>query len=307
MRLQPMLLAATCAASAAISTLCPAQASQGDATSRIALRATASPQAALRALEREYWQWRLTEYPEQATWLGDNRYNNRLVDLSPEAIDRRKAAARRTLARARAINASRLTGQDVISLSLLKYELGIAVEGQRFPSDLLALDQLDGPHIGFPQLAAATPFRDARDYEAYVARLTSYSRFLSQTTALLRRGMVAGWVQPNGPLRGVPAQIEGQLTDDPAKSVLYAPFDKVPVTLAAAERERLQAAGRRAIADSVLPALRQFRDFVRDEYMPAGTRATGISSLPQGREYYALAIRRETTTDLRPIPSMRSA
>lgn len=263
-------------------------------------RVAATGAAALHTLERDYWQWRLREFPESATWLGDHRYGDRLTDLSEAAIERRKAGRRRFLARARALRTAELADQDALSLELLRWELALAVDGERFPSELFALDQLDGPHLGFAQLVSAQPFRHAADYRAYLARLRAYPRYLGEVTALLRRGIERGWVQPNGPLRGVPEQIQGQIVDDPTRSSFWAPFEQAPASMAAADRERLRADGRAAITDSVMPALVAFRDFVRDTYLPAGTRATGIGAVPDGAAYYAWSIRQQTTTALAP-------
>jgi hypothetical protein len=49
----------------------------------------------LHALFDEDWQWRLEQNPEAATLLGDNRFNDRLTDFSPQ----RSSAARLTIAR----------------------------------------------------------------------------------------------------------------------------------------------------------------------------------------------------------------
>ena len=64
----------------------------------------------LHALFAEDWQWFLEQYPEAATLLGDNRYNDRLTDLSPEAIARRKAHEREMLDRVQKINRAELAG-----------------------------------------------------------------------------------------------------------------------------------------------------------------------------------------------------
>ena len=254
--------------------------------------------SALHRLQDEYWEWRLREFPEGSTWLGDKRYNDRLTDLSADAIDRRKADVRRFRDRARDIASTTLVGQDALSLALLQWELDLAVEGQRFPTEVMMLDQLDGPQLAFPQLASVSPFETVADYRAYLARLAAYPRYLDQVTALLQAGIARGWVQPNGPLRGVPDQIQGQLVGDPTKSPLYAPFEKIPASIAETERAQLRAAGREAIARGVLPALTTFREFVRDTYLPAGNRAISASTLPDGKPYYAFAIRQSTTTSL---------
>ena len=46
---------------------------------------------ALRQLFASDWEFRHREHPETATWQGDHRYDQKLTDLSPAAIERRKA------------------------------------------------------------------------------------------------------------------------------------------------------------------------------------------------------------------------
>ena len=265
-----------------------------------AQRGTKAAATTLHALLRDYWEWRLREFPEGATWLGDARYNARLTDLSPEAIERRKQFIRRTLERARAIDASRLTGQDLLSRALIVWELQVAVEGQAYPTEVLVLDQLDGPQIGLAQLVSATPFRTRVDYDDYLARLAAIPRYFAQVTALLRRGIELGWVQPNGPLRGVPDQIQGQLTGDPTKSPFYAPFERIPDAVPVADRDRLRTVARDVITTSVFPALTLFSDFVRDTYLPSWNRPIAASTLPNGAAYYRYVARQSTTTALSP-------
>ncbi|HSC97896.1 MAG TPA: hypothetical protein VLI21_03260, partial [Casimicrobiaceae bacterium] len=60
----------------------------GGATSAPILAASGD-RSRLHALFDEYWAWTKRESPEFATLLGDDRYNDRLTDLSPAAIARR--------------------------------------------------------------------------------------------------------------------------------------------------------------------------------------------------------------------------
>ena len=97
----------------------------------IALHAQDDAAERLNALATEYWEWRMREYPDLATWLGDTRYNNRLPDLSPAAFERRKAFVRDLVQRVRAVDDTRLRGQDALSHALLVRELQLLVDGQR--------------------------------------------------------------------------------------------------------------------------------------------------------------------------------
>jgi uncharacterized protein (DUF885 family) len=254
----------------------------------------------LHALFDEDWQWRLEQYPEFATLIGDNRYNNRLTDYSMEAIERRKAHAREMLDRIQKIVRSDLTGQDVISYDLFLRDKKLEVEGQRFPTELMPINQMQGPHIDFGQLIAATPFRNGRDYLDYLERLRAYPRLLAQVTALMERGIEAKWLPPAVPLRSMPSQIEGQIVDDPAKSPFYDPFESFPEGVSQGERPRLMAAARRVINSQVTPALASLNRFIKERYLPACRQEISASSLPGGAAYYEYAVRVNTTTDATP-------
>src|SRR5437762_14371094 len=47
--------------------------------------ASASMQALHRLLDAE-WEWRLAQFPERATTIGEHRYDDRLTDRSPAAV-----------------------------------------------------------------------------------------------------------------------------------------------------------------------------------------------------------------------------
>jgi uncharacterized protein (DUF885 family) len=252
----------------------------------------------LHALFKEDWEWGLEQFPEAATFLGDNRYNDRLTDLSPEAIDRRKAHEREMLARIDRIDRSRLSGQDLISYDLYLADKKFNVEGQQFPAEYMPISQMDGLQISFGQLAANTPFRNAKDYDSYLSRLAAFARQVDQAIALMKRGIETGWAQPAVPLRSIPSQIEGQISEDPARSPLFKPFTGFPEEVAAKERERYAGEGSRRIKEAVTPALKMLLAFMKDEYLPAARKDISAASLPKGAAFYQYAIRRHTTTGL---------
>ncbi|MFY9977831.1 MAG: DUF885 family protein, partial [Candidatus Sulfotelmatobacter sp.] len=80
----------------------------------------------------EEWQYELRTAPEFATSLGDKRYNDRFSDQSPRAIEADLAQNRAFLARFEAFNASGLSAQDALSLSLMVRKLRQEIEGAQF-------------------------------------------------------------------------------------------------------------------------------------------------------------------------------
>jgi uncharacterized protein (DUF885 family) len=271
----------------------------------------ANPEAAkLHALFDEEWEWTLREFPEFATNVGDNRYNDKLTDLSVLAMERRKAHEREVLRQIRAVDRGGLTGQDVVSYDLFLRDAELMVAEQRFPMGRIPLggfiepfewepvSQLRGVHLDMPSLPRRAPFRNAKDYRDFLARLAAYPRQTEEIIELMRRGIASGWVLPAVPVRRVPAQIEAQLVDDATKSPLYKPFEKFPEGIAEEERAQLAAKGREAIMGSIAPALKRLHKFIVETYLPAGRRDIAASNLPGGQAYYEFAVRDYTTTDL---------
>ncbi|HEU5251425.1 MAG TPA: DUF885 domain-containing protein, partial [Thermoanaerobaculia bacterium] len=261
-----------------------------------AAKASAAAKDLAKFLDEE-WEWRLRENPERATYLGDSRYNDRLTDLSFEAIERRNKHDQDALARLKKIDREVLPEEDRLSYDLYRRRLEIAIEGQRFPTELMPINQQDGVHKDFAILTTITPFRTVKDYRDYLARLSAFQKQIDQTIALMERGGQKGWVQPAVPLRDVGDAIRAQISSDPEKSVHWKPFEKFPDGVPEPDREALRIEGRRRIANDVFPAyLKLYAYFTRD-YLPAAKKEIGAWALPDGEAYYAYAIRVHTTTN----------
>jgi prolyl oligopeptidase len=98
----------------------------------------------------------------------------------------------------------------------------------------------------------------------------------------------------------VPGQIAKQVVQDPTLSPFYDVFRRMPDSIQAGDRERLQAAARSAIATKIVPAYQRLQQFVEREYLPQCRTTVGLWDTPQGRQRYAELTRFYTTTDLTP-------
>jgi uncharacterized protein (DUF885 family) len=249
------------------------------------------------AIFAEFWERYAKEFPEYATFRGDNRYNDRLTDWSPEAVVRRHAYAQDVLARLRRIDANRLSGQDRVSLEVLRTRLDQRVRVEAFAgSDLMQVSQMFGPQLDFVLLVKSTPFRNAGDYETYLMRLAALPTQLRQLEALMRRGLETGWVLPAAAIVRVPSQIDAWLSPDVTANPAWRPFIEFPPGMPEALRVRLAAEGKRAIAEDVVPAFRGLKAFFEETYLPGARKELGASTLPGGAPYYDALIAEQTTT-----------
>lgn len=268
-----------------------------------------APDKALAAFFERQFEVRMKEFPESATLLGVEGYNDRLSDYSPAAIARRKALVKRAIAELERFDARKLSTQDRISRELMLFDLRLIDQENAFYRDLpfgstgdgwLPVSSMHGPQQFYAYLARATPFRNAGDYRNYLKRLEALPVALGQMTDQMRTGLRTGWVAPREAMQRVPDMFSTFAGGDVTATPLWKPFTEFPEAVAADERARLADAARRVLAGKVHPAFAAMQRFLRDEYLPGGAASLAASALPPGEAYYALRVREQTTTTLAP-------
>lgn len=264
----------------------------------------AGANAELDAMFEEYFEETLRLSPITATFIGDNRYNDRFdnpADL--EYLARLKALDERFLAKARSFDAARLDPDSRLSLEVFMRDRSLFLEGYRFPGELLPIDQMNSLASLFAVLGSGTgahPFVTVKDYEDFLARSKDYIAWSDAAIARMREGMQRGVTQPRIVMPKVVAQLRGVLADDPEKTIFWQAVKSMPESIGEPDRSRLTAAYRRAIRDEVLPSYQRLADFIEREYTPAARTTVGWSALPDGAAWYALQVRTSTTTDMSP-------
>ncbi|MHC4878064.1 MAG: DUF885 domain-containing protein [Planctomycetota bacterium] len=247
----------------------------------------------------DQWDRRLRQNPTFASWLGDKRFNDRWQDISLDAIRRRHGQDQNTLRQLDQIDAAQLVGQDRISFDLFRREYQNSVDSFRYGWHLVPLNQRGGIQDE-NSLADAMSFSSLKDYEDWIARLSSFPTYMNQTIALLREGIRRKIVHAKIIMQRVPTQIERQIVDDPRRSLFYKPFRNIDSAVTEADQQRLRDAAASAIARHVVPSFQKLLAFINDEYVPACYDRVGVWQFPDGKAFYAQRAREFTTTDLTP-------
>ena len=254
----------------------------------------------LLSLFDEEWQYELRTNPEWATMLGDNRYNDRLSDNSPEFFRSDLEQRRGFLARFEAVDPAGFSRQDTLSRELIIRKLRQEIEGAQFKHWEMPVNQMGGLHLELPDMIVITPFNTVADYDNYLARLHQMPHAFDQVTANMRQGMNDGLMPPRYLLEKVAAEADDIASKTGENSPFAKPVKEFPSSISSAEQKRLRDAVLAAIADQIVPSYQHFAAFVRNDYAPHGRTAPGIWSLPDGAARYRFAIRRITTTDMTP-------
>jgi uncharacterized protein (DUF885 family) len=254
----------------------------------------------LLSLFGEEWQYGLRTSPEWATMLGDNRYNDRLSDESPEVYQSDLQQKSSFLARFEGIDPAGFSTQDALSRQLMIRELRQDIEGAKFKHWEMPVNQMGGLHLELPGLVELTPFETIADYDNYLARLHQIPHAFDQVTANMRQGLHDGLMPPRFLLEKVAVEADDVASKTGESSPFAKPVEGFPAGIPKPEQKRLHDAVLSAIADQVVPAYQRFAAFVRTEYAPHGRTDPGVWALPDGEARYRYAIRRITTTDKTP-------
>ena len=250
--------------------------------------------AAQNALFEEQYQSDLKYFPERATAFGDYRYNDKLADYSMEAIAQRNKTNQEFLVRLQAIDTTGFSDQDQLSHDLMARVLRQRITDYNFKEYVMPINQQNGVHTSLADLPLSMPFTTVKQYEDYIARLKQIPRVLSQTEDVLKAGMKDKLMPVRFLLEKVPAQSEGIIAANP----FLLPTKKYPASISAEEQKRLTLQITDVVDNEVIPAYKQFANFVKTEYAPQGRTTLAITSLPDGQKRYENNIYARTTTHL---------
>ncbi|WP_440056171.1 DUF885 domain-containing protein [Pseudoalteromonas sp. T1lg65] len=193
---------------------------------------------------------------------------------------------------------SQLSDENQINLAILRAQIQNKVDEYQFNSHYMPLTSEYGFHSELAFYISAHNFNKRDGYELYLARLAQTPRFFAQNIAWMRKGIETGWTQPKVVLEGYESSIEAFIVDDVTQSEFFAPFKENQAGIPESEFKQLQEKAKNIIAGQVIASYRQYRDFFVNEYRPAARENIAISSVPNGRAFYANRAKYYTTTEM---------
>ncbi len=247
-----------------------------------------------------YFEERLRDEPEFATTVGRHDYDDRWADVSKSGREQRRAHLTERLNQAEKFPLENFSAQDQLSLNLLRYDLRTQLDSFDLETYLLRVGQLFGFHNRVYLTIDRMPAYTVKDCENIIARIHAVPALVDQNIGILNEAIERGWTQPKIVADLTIDQLKSQVAQDESKSPLLAFLQKMPSNIPEADRDRLRKQGTAAFENDFLPAWRKLLDYMQTTYLPKARPEIGISSLPHGSEYYAILIRRLTTTQAKP-------
>ncbi|MHC5009336.1 MAG: DUF885 domain-containing protein [Planctomycetota bacterium] len=255
----------------------------------------------LDALARDVWDHEMEESPMGATYVGDNRADDRLDEIGDAARSRRLEAIREFRRRLAAIPPQPPGGESELTRRVLDRSLALAEEEYDHRGWEWDVDQLFGLHLRLQNLMSIQPLGDDDACDRLIRRLGHVPRIMDEQIENLRAGMASGRTPPRLAVERVVQQLD---------TFANTPVEETPFVGVAGSRgpggwdDARKAAWRMRLKETaethVRPAYGAYLAFLRDELLDASRTDVGIWAIPGGAEAYDYRVRNMTTTDLTP-------
>lgn len=194
------------------------------------------------------------------------------------------------------INAETLTETEKISQELLRYRLQETVDVYEYGAYLNPLLSDAGFHVSLPyHVRDLNSYKQVRDY---LNKLNAIPEYVDQHLELLRKSIEKGNTQPGVIFKGYEATYEDQIVEEPRESYYFTPFVDLPATMSTEQKDSVLKAAEKVISEKVVPQFKRIKEFFESEYFPGTRKGLGISTVPNGREYYQNRLNYYTTLDL---------
>ena len=264
-----------------------------------------SPGDELAKIAERFYQNNLLLNPLEGTaQTGEARFEGELtITISPEHIAKKRELSRRVQTELKSVKESALSPADKMSYAVLQRQLQEQLDGEKFPGELMPIDQYGGLPVALAQFGTGQdiqPLKTVKNYENYLKRLEKLPTWIDQAIVNMREGIKRGVVQPK-PLivSGLPA-IKALTETEVEKSVFYLAIKNMPSTFSKAEQDFLAAEYRAAISLRLAPAAAKLYAFIEYEYLPKTRASAGFSAIPDGPAWYKYNVKHHTTTDMTP-------
>ena len=224
------------------------------------------------------WDEFLEQNPVWATVQGDDRWDDRLDDPSPEGRAAFMAMSERWAMEVEGLEQAGLSIEDEVTLGLMR----AIVRRFRGADELKlwqmeALDQLSGPQTLVGELARFQRTDTPERFEKLLARLSAYPGWMAAHRANVAEGLAAG--------RTAPAEVVERCIDQ-TRRMVETPAAESPMMVAKADLpDEQRAVLLAAVEEHVQPPLEAWLDMLQD-YAGHVRPGPGVCHLPDGEAVY---------------------
>ena len=256
------------------------------------------------AITKGYFDGKNELDPMGATQSGQNEYNDKFVyDMTDSYRKKQADFFNKYEKELSTVDTTKLSDEEKNSFNIIKWETAIGKQLLKQNANLMPFQQFWGMHLTMGQYAGGTsaqPFKTEKDYTNFLKRLDLYSVWVDSAMVYMKKGIQKGMVLPKVLTEKVIPQFAEMPTPKVEDNLFYSSIKLMPSTFSEEVKKDLTAKYTAMINDKLVPQYKKMTDFLKNEYLPASRTTSGIGSLPNGKELYAIYVKQWTTTNMSP-------
>jgi uncharacterized protein (DUF885 family) len=193
------------------------------------------------------------------------------------------------------VSTDELSETGKISRELLLFVLQDKIDTHTFKMYLNPITNESAFHLNLSRIANRS-FKNKKQILGYLKQLKDLPKRVDYNLNLLRAGVKEGISQPKAIFYKYDNTYNKHIVADVTKSDFYKPFHKLPSSFSSELKDSIIAVARISVQKDAIDQYKKIKTFFEDEYFPNTRKGLGVSTVPNGKEFYQNRINFYTTS-----------
>ncbi len=188
-----------------------------------------------------------------------------------------------------------LSESELISKELLLFVLQDKIDANKYETYLNTITNENAFHLNLSRMANTT-FKNKKQVIKYFERLDKLPQRVDYNLDLLRAAYKKGTAQPRVVFKNYDDTYNKHIVSDATTSDFYKPFNKLPETFSEDLKDSILKSAKVSVQKNVVAQYKKIKTFFEEEYFPNTRKGLGVSTTPNGTDFYQNRINYFTTS-----------
>ena len=238
----------------------------------------------LNAIIEKYEAEREYEFKRNESVENTIKYHQAEADFAKEIIEKLEM-----------ISVDGLSETEIISRELLLFVLKHEIDSNKYKMYLNTITNENAFHLNLARMGNRT-LENKKQVLDYLKRLDSLPQRIDYNINLLRASIKEGMAQPRAVFSNYDYTYNKHIVSYSTESEFYKPFLNLPASLSNRLKDSIVKVAKKSVQKNAIDQYKKIKSFFENEYFPNTRKGLGISTIPNGKEFYQNRINYFTTS-----------
>jgi len=184
---------------------------------------------------------------------------------------------------------------EKISKELLIFVLQDKIDANTFKTYLNTITNENAFHLNLARMGGRK-LKNKKQVNSYLSWLERLPQVVDYNLEVLRAAVKEGMAQPGAVFNNYEITYDKHIVSDVAKSEFYKPFLSLPDTFSEELKDSVFKVAKVSVQKNAVDQFKKIKTFFENEYLPNTRKGLGVSTIPNGAEFYQNRINYFTTS-----------